>query len=257
MYNFIMAETIKIDDRELKAFAKELQYKRPSQIVAVIRQVLNDQAFAVRKEAQQKTLPNTFNIRSKWIISSILVDKANGKNTKKMRAEVGAKKRWKRNPLKDFLGLRQQENGETISDPGIETEQTRSGGIFSGRVKPSMRRDRLGNIIDDGQFPGSGVNRIIAMLRILERQNYKGAFYIKRNTRNFKKGIYKFKGKSTTFRDGKKHKQIQMVMDTSKNHIRIPKNPWLKKSVKKAITQKTVGDIYCEAFKKYTKQRPK
>ena len=251
----MIGSSIKIDDRELRKFNRSLQDLKRSQITAIERQVINDEAFAVRTVAMKETIPKEFHNRSTWVASSILVDKAKGSNLAKMYSEVGAKKRWKRNPAKDFIGMKQQEFGDTIRGPGIETLYSRSGNLFSGRVKPSFRFDRMGNVVDESEFPG-GNNRFIVMLRVLERRNYKGYFRI-RKTRagKLKKGIYKFKGAGSKFRDGKKHKQIMMVMDTSKGSARLKKKKWLNGANKKAINNNTVGEFYRKAFIKYTKKR--
>lgn len=235
----------KVDDRELKKYNSDLKYKRQSQILAVQRGVLNDQAKASRLNIQKEQLPKMFNLRSTWIASSIWVDFAKGN---KLQSEVGAKKRWRRNPGKDFIALREQEKGQAINNPEINTISSRSN-VFSKRVAPSKRLNKLGNLI---RLSGSND---IKTIREKDRQNYKGGFYVK-NSRRFKKGIYKFGTKKKTY--GKiKGRELQMVKDFSKTRARLKRKPWLSIGVKRAVTLATTARFYRRNFERYTKKSVK
>jgi len=235
----------KVDDRELKKYNADLKFKRKSQIVAVQREVLNDQARTSRLNIQKEQLPKMFNLRSTWIASSILYTKA---SNKKMQSEVGSRKRWGKNPGKDFIGLRQQEKGQTISSPDINTISSRSN-VFSKRVTPSKRLNKLGNLINLTE------SNEIKTIREKDRQNYKGGFYVKRSKR-FKKGIYKFGGKRKSFGKTKGH-ELQMVKDLSKSSVSLKRRPWLSAGVKKAVNQSTTARFYRRNFERYTKKRLK
>jgi hypothetical protein len=245
-----MAKDFRVDDRELKKFSEDLKIERASQIPAIQRTVLNEQAKATRLQAINNTIPSSFNLRSTWLTSGILADFAKGRDTKKMFSEVGAKKTWKRNPSKSFIGLRQQELGENIPDPEISSITSR-GGIFSKNVKPSLRLHRLGNFVDI-----SNPNQEIGIIRQLDREKFKGAIRIKRSKR-FRKGIYKFSTKKFTTTRGKKNRHLQLIRDLSKSAARLTKRPWLSKATSKAVTASTVSRFYRRAFEKFTKKRLK
>jgi hypothetical protein len=242
-----------LDDRQLQAFSRELKFERQSQVAGAIRSVLNDQAFSARKQGIEVGLPRTFNIRSSWVQSSVLVDKAQGRNIRTMQAVAGAKKNWRRNPGKPFEGLGEQERGEGIRDPVISTLKGRSGGVFSNRVRPTFRINRLGDIVDESEFSGSGEGRIITMLRVLGRQRFKGAFFI-RTSRRIRKGIYKFGTRAFRTRQGERSKDIVMVKDLSRNRVNLPKRPWWKRSVDRAVNERTTARFWQRAFERYTRR---
>lgn len=245
-----MAE-FEVDDKELRKFSQELKIKRPSQIVAIVRGTLNNQAFATRKQGI-KQIDVEFNTRSKWVQSSVLVDKAKGRDTARMFSEVGGKKSWRRNPGKPFDGLGELEFGKGQNKPPIDTVFSR-GGIFSKRVRPSLRFNRLGRMPSENEFPGTGQGRVISMLRILDKQGYRGAFRIRRSSK-FRKGIYKFGTKRFSSR-GRKHREIKMIKDQSRQATRQPKRAWLMPARKKAVTSRTTAQWYRDNFERFTRQR--
>lgn len=246
-------ETFSVDTKELKQMQKDFSKLKPSQIKAVEREVVNDQAFEARSRSMKKEIPGMFHNRSKWIVSSILVDKAK-KGDKPIKSEYGAKKRWKRNPADDFLGLAEQELGATLRKPAIETAAARSGGKFAGRVLPSSKLSKLSPIETDIDF-GSGRGGVIAMLRTLDRRNFKGGLKISRDYPKFRKGIYKFKGARFKLASGLRVRPIQMIMDLSKRSVRVKRKPWMRTSVKKAITKTFTNSSFVKHFKRFTKPR--
>lgn len=247
-----------LDDRELREFSQILKIRRPTQIVAIEREVMNDQAFAVRSTSL-RTVSRMFILRGggqlKWAQSSILVDKAKGRNIRTMFAEVGSKKNWARNKGEPFMGLRYQEFGESRNIESIPTTASRTSSDRSKVVRAPNRFNRLGQIIDESQYPGNSETRVIAMLRSLAAENYKGAFFI-RTSSKFKKGIYKFSGKARRARTGRGTiKDVTMIKDLSKNRVRMPKRPWLFTSVRRALSQSKVADMYRKQFVRYTRLR--
>lgn len=221
---------------------------------AIVRTVLNDQAFASRARGINVGLPRHLNLRSSWVQSSVLVDRAQGRNVRTMFAEAGAKRNWRRNPADPFEGLADQELGRMKRDPVISTLAGRSGQNFAKRVRPTWRINRLGDIVDESEFSGNGETRVISMLRTLGRQNYKGAFFI-RNSRRFKKGIYRFGTKSFRTRQGKRVRQVVMVKDLSRNRVSLRRRPWWSTSVAEAVSDRTTGRFYRRAFERFTKPR--
>lgn len=239
---------IDIDSRQLKKWGDYTKLKRPSQAIAIIRGVLNDQAFSTQKQAKKNTIPNMFHNRTSWIASSIMVNKASGKDPKKLRSETGAAKRWKRNPSRDFMGMKDQEYGRNIRRPNIHTEWSR-GGIFSKNVKPSLRANKLGSAKD---VSGS-TSRVISLLRKLDKDGYKGSMYIKSS--RFKKGVYKFSGRRVKARRGKKKiRPIQMVIDKSQSSATVKRKPWLTRARSKAVTQQTTMRFFKRQWERYTKK---
>ena len=122
--------------------------------------------------------------------------------------------------------------------------------MFAGRIRPTMRYNRLGQAIT---LPSG--NREIGMLRELERQGYKGTIRV-RNSSRFKKGFYKFGTKKITLQSGKKTRELKLVKDLSKSRVKLPKRAWLRPAVNNAIRPETVGRFYKNAFERYTRQRP-
>lgn len=243
-------QNFKIDDKQLKNFAKDLKIKRKSQIIAIQRGTLNDQAKATRLNAMKEQLPKMFNLRSTWLASSILVDFEKGKNPKKFKAEVGAKKRWKKNPGKDFIGLRQHELGQSISNPAINTISSRSN-VFSKKVAPSKRMNKIGSLIN------IAVSEEVSKLRQLSSQKYKGGMKFSKSSKRFKKGIYKFSKKKFKTTAGEKTSNLEMIKDLSKTSVKLKKRPWLSKAVKRAVTPETTARFYKRNFIRYTKEKLK
>lgn len=249
-----MAEDMfSVDSRELKKMQRDFANLKPSQIQAVKREVVNDQAFAARKRSIEKEIPRMFNNRSKWIVSSILVDKAK-KGDKPIQSEYGAKKRWRRNPAQDFMGMALQELGGTERKPAIEAAATRSGGKFAGRVLPSAKLGKLSPIETDKSY-GSGRSGVIAMLRVLDRQNFKGGMKISRTYPGFKKGIYRFKGARFKLSSGLRVRPIQMVLDLSRRSARIKRKPWMRTSVRRSVTKAFTNASFVKQYKRFTKPR--
>lgn len=242
---------IKVDNRQLRKFGDFTRLKRPSQAIAIMRGTLNDQAFSTRTYAQKRSIPSMFHNRTTWISSSILVNKATGKDPKKMFSEAGAAKRWKRNPSRDFMGMRDQEFGRPLIKPNINTLWSR-GGSFSSNVKPSLRRKKLGSL----QEISGTHSRIIGMLRKMQKEGYKKAFYIKGSTR-IKKGIYKFSGKLKRTKRNRKLRPIVMIQDMSKPRVSIQKKPWLTTARKMGANQKTTIRFFKRNWIRYTKARNK
>jgi hypothetical protein len=245
-------DDIKVDDRELQKFSQELKIRKPSQVSAIVRTVLNEEAFATRKNAQKQTIPQLFNNRSTWVASSVLVDKAEGRDTKTMQSEVGGKKRWKRNSKDSFSGLADQEFGRSIFRPDIPTTSISRSGAFSKKVRPSTRYNKLGlSVVVSG-----GGTREIGILRQLDRQGYKGGIKIK-NSKRFRKGVYKFSNRKFSTPSGQKLRKLDLIKDQSKSSTKLIKRQWLRKAVGNAVNNRTVGRFYRKAFQRFTKQRAK
>jgi len=235
-----MATTFKIDLKELEALQTNFKFRTKKLFHAVIRNVLDNQAFATMKMARKRVLPNRFNIRNAWVQSSVLVDKAQ-RNRKPifMFSLVGGAKKWNRNRGKSFMGLREQQFGTDKNNPDIPTTSGSRGGSFKKKVFPSVRYNRLGKIENPDKYPGSSPeNRVTTMLRILERQKSKKAFFIRRSSR-IRTGVYKFTSGKVRVGGGKKAKRIKIIKDLSKSVARLSRRPWLTESVKKAVTKGT------------------
>lgn len=239
-----MAEAFKIqaDYGEFRKMRKSFRFKRPSQVVAAIRTTLNDQAFLTMKIAKKSELPKRFNIRSRFVQNSVRVKKATGRNVALMQALTGS----------TFPGMRDQELGTTRNDEEISTVASRVGGTFKKKVRSASRFNRLGDIKRANQFKGtSPEHRITVMLRSLAADNFKGAFFI-HNSKRFKKGIYKFKGRGRRARTGGIFKRIIMIKDLSKSSIRIPKRPWLLPSTKRGANKRMTLNFWRRNAKRFT-----
>lgn len=259
-----MANTrMTVDSRQLKKWANYTKLKRPSQAKAIMRETLNDQAFYARKAAREKTMPGMFNIRNKWALNSILVNKANSKQ-KNMYSTVGAAKRWRMNKSRDFYGLRDQEFGKTIRDPWVHTLYSRGGDVFGGTVKKKYRKHAITNAT---RISFTRHGKIIQSIRNLDARGHKGLINITKGSDKLEKGIYVF-GKKATFRDSRrgarvgghrskvKRRVLRKVVDVSKGTVRIPRRPWLSKATKMVTNKKTMV-FFRRAWAKYTTERGK
>lgn len=245
---------LSVDNRELKNLSRDLKIKRKSQIKAVQREVLNQQAFATRTMSIKNsgTIDQALTIRSgaklPWPKSSVLVDRT---TNKKMQSEIGSKLKWGRNRSVDFHGLGDAENGATWKPNGIVTTMARVSGLWSKNVG-KKNRDLLKNPIPINQ---SSLWEQIRQLIALETKGVTSFFRIRKGNRKFKKGVYRFsKKKSVVWKDGSKHAKIEMMRDESKSSVREKKRPWLRPAVKKAVNNQTIGKMYKDAFIKFTRK---
>lgn len=232
---------IRIDDRQLKSYYKNIKFKGPRQAKRAGKDVLNDQAFSTMRQAKKNTIPRMFIKRSNWLSGSIIVTRADLKD-KKMRSIVGGKKKWKHNTKQNFYGLRQQEFGETKRNPAIYSLFSR-GGSFAGKVKKSNIQGGRTTITGDK-------SRISAMLSELATSGYKGRLYIK-GAKHIRRGIYKFSGRIRKF-GNRKTKNIKMIQDLSHKLVKLKKRPWLFKAKKSAVNTRTTARFWAKAYKKYT-----
>jgi hypothetical protein len=242
---------IKADMRPLDALRKNFQWRAPSSFAYAVKQVLNDQAFATQKLARNFILPRLFNIRNAFVRSSILVNKVprSARNPNWMMSQVGAARKWKGNSGKAFDGMRLQEAGGYTKDHRIFSMSAR-GGTFAGMPKRRFWGKRADENPD--KYPGNSESRVIAMLRILDRRNYKGQFLVRGHSK-IKTGVYVFgKGRQrSTRRKGLAIRNIQMVKDLSKDRIRVKPTYWLKTATTQAVTAQTTARFYARAADKH------
>ena len=233
---------IDVNFGDLRKMEKSFKFKRPSQVQAAIRTTLNDEAFLTMNVAKKFTLPQKFNIRSKFVQNSVRVKKATGRNVAAMQALTGS----------IFPGMKDQEFGATVSSPDIPTLSARVSGSFKKKVGSKNRYNRLGDVKRADQFKGTSPDhRITVMLRTLAAQNFKGAMFIRRSNR-FKTGVYKFKGRAKRARTGGVFKPLVMVKDLSKSSIRIKRRPWLEPSTKRATSKQTIIRFWRRNAKRFT-----
>ena len=221
---------------------KSFKFKRPSQVVAAIRTTLNDQGFLTMNVAKKFTLPQKFNIRSRFVQNSVRVKKATGRNVALMQAITGS----------TFPGMRDQELGATRGDEEISTTASRVGGTFKKKVRTANRFNRLSDIERADRFKGnSPEHHITVMLRTLAAQNFKGAMFIRRS-KKFKTGIYKFKGRGRRARTGGVFKPLIMIKDLSQSSICVPKRSWLLPSSKRGANKRTTLKFWRRNAKRFT-----
>lgn len=243
VYNHLMAKgmfDLDINFKELRKMEKKFKFKNPRNAVDAMRATINDQAFGTMNKAKKETLPRVFNIRNKWIQSSIQVVKAKKTgNAATLEAIAGAKSKWSRNNGKPFMGMRDQEFGKTFRDNDIPTLKSRIGGSFARRISSRNKANKLGDVQRSSNFPGnSRENKVIAMFRTLEKRNYKGFMFVRKH-KKLKRGIYKFVPGFWLGDDGKRHKNIVRIRNLSNKIVRIPARPWLSVSTRKAVTKTT------------------
>lgn len=246
-----MSDFIKIDNKELKDLSRDLKIKRKSQIKAVQRTVLNEEAKATRLMAIKSggTIDDALTIRgggkTPWTKSSVLTDFA---TSKKMQSEVGSKYKWRKNPSKKFYGLGDAEEGSNDTGDSVISPMARVSGLQNRNVG-KKNRDLIGNpIAVNSSDPYQQIKEIAGV----EESQPDKAFFVKRGRNGLRRGIYKFTKKKKTWKDGTKHMGIQILVDKSKSGLREKKRPWLRPAVKKAISNQSIAEMYREAFIKYT-----
>lgn len=255
-----MSDMFSLDDREIKDMTKQIALQGRSTVFRVQADVLDRQAFESRSYAQKRAIPDMFHNRSKWVASSILVDKANTRDKKKMFSVFGAARRWGKNPSKDFWGMRDQELGSRLRKPQIMVNIARSGGAFPGKVSTALRKGLGSSMPNETQYTGHGTSRVVSMLRQLDRQNYKGLIHVKKKVKGFKQGVYKFardKFKTPGDWTAKSTRNIKMITDQSQSSVKLKKKAWMAKSVKKSVTKAKLKKFFKQSYQRRIKTGPR
>ena len=148
---------------------------------------LNSVGFGTRSQSLQ-IINRRMTIRdSRFIQSSIRVQKARpGQPLAKMHSEVGTIVRER------FTGLREQEEGTKADRSRVPTLVAR-GSDKQKKVKPSVRMKSANQFMSPDDFKGkNAAHRVVVMLQVLARRQFRKPFLIKGH-RRFRKGLYQFK----------------------------------------------------------------
>jgi hypothetical protein len=236
-----MANSFFADMRELQRFIKDLNSLFPSTQRRIIKDVLNDQAFEARREYREKELPNNLTLRTSFAQRTIQVKKAvTSRDVRNISAVMGSR------IVGGWRGLSEIESGDVVNWNPATVSGAR-GGSDKKTHRPSLRYSRLGEIKSNQEYPGSSVKlKTIAMLRSLDRQNWKGAFFITDHP-TITDGLYKFSSQKMKSKDksrkGKKGsaksiqiRKIIMIRSFEKDNVKLEKRPMMKSAINRVIT---------------------
>lgn len=210
------------DTEDLEELKKDLKVFAPKIFPLISRDTLNNAAFTAQKRAKN-IVKRRFILRNKWIIGSIRVEKAKGRNISKQAAFTGSV-----NP-----GMEDQEFGKTIPKKGrkgVAIPTTVASGEGEG-VKPRrkvVRRPNLRSTVKLLKFKNKARSKkqfIVATIKAAAKRGGSRRFvYLPFNRHP---GIYAIQG-------GRKNPKIRQIYDLSRKSIVIPPSPWLLPASKRA-----------------------
>lgn len=173
------------DIRRLRKWYK----KAPKQFTRAGAGVLNDFAFGV-KEVSGRVINKRMVVRnSKFVSSSLRVQKTKGSNFSSLSSETGSVRRPR------FSGWAEQELGKRSSRTKVATPFGR-GGSNKGVLKPSFRMKPSARFIKPSDFEGDNQKqKIRAMLNKVSKRKTSRPFLI-RGSKRFSSGLYKIQNRN-------------------------------------------------------------
>ena len=214
------------DMRRLQKWYK----KAPKQFARGAAGVLNDFAFGVR-EKSIKTINKKMTVRnSKFVSSSLRVQKARGSNVSSLNSETGSVKRPR------FSGWAEQELGTRSSRTKVATPIGR-GGDKKGILKPRFRMKPGARYPKPSDFEGNSPNRKVnTMLRAMKRKSSKP--FIIKGSKKFRSGLYKF------------HNRKIMALQLFKNRKQPKRIKWHTLAKQKYFRSVKVRDVWAKNIRR-------
>lgn len=210
----------KVDTRELKRMERDLKAFAHRAYPFATRNTLTGAAFKAQKIARAD-ISNSMVSRNRFTAQSVQVDKARSLVVSRQEAIVGS--------IADYMEV--QEFGGTktkTGKEGVAIATSYSAGQGEGQA-PRTRLPRKANKFGSFRLRGGskrGATRKQQNIAAIKQAAGSGNKFIFLDLGRTK-GIFKVTG-------GKRRSKIKMVHDLSRNSVRIPKNPWLAPSVRKA-----------------------
>ena len=231
-----MAMGFTIDTREIDRYAKHLETMKRSTLHVAFRMMMNNMAFAVRKEVLEY-IPRVMIVRNKRFLSStIRVDKArSGTDVAILYQQSRAR----------YGGLREQEFGGVM---GRQSATMAARG--KNKSKQMQKKSRLmpGKILspDDITITGqkSDAHKAYVFLLMLQRKtamigHHKGAFIFPK-TKGFKGGLMKLGKLAKRKQDIRRRKdtrsrKVVTLQTFDKGKKRVKRSKWMKPSIDKYL----------------------
>ncbi len=199
------------DLRKLLKFAK----KAPTSFRRASKDVLNDQAFALKNTALDQ-IRKTMIVRSPGFVnSSMRVVKAKtGSSISTQQSATGSIYRER------FSGWVEQETGKPSQRERIASLVARGGGK-RGKIKPRFKFKPGKKFVRPKQFGGKDFqSKIRAMFRIMGSRKKREMFLLSRKYKKMRPGLYLFHSK-----------KITKIQDTEPRALQPRRNRWMTKAV--------------------------
>jgi len=223
---------IKIDDKELKKYERDLKSFASRAYPYATRNTVNSAAFKAR-EIAQGNVRNDMTLRNRWTEKSIQVDKTKTLNVNKQAGVVGSVADYME--TQEFGGVKTRGRGASVA---IATAYSAGQEGQRPRTRLPRRPNRMQNIALQKKRKAGRSKRQQNFLAVKEAaQSGQKFVYLDLGKR---KGIFRVLG-------GKRKPRIKMVQDLSRPTVAIPKNPWLSPAVKD--TQVFIPQIYFDSLR--------
>lgn len=223
---------VDIDTREIRALERDLERASTRAFPYAIRDALNSQAFAVRKQWQGE-IEKAFTLRNAYTVRSIRVDKASGISLATMQSVVGS--------VAPYMG--DQEDGATVRGRGKHKAIPAPGaaGLPAGGPRTKIVRSRFYHQAINVQRPnatrGTQKQRNIAVLSKARRKGEKFAL-LERDGGG--KGLYRVMG-------SKRKLKSRLLWDLSKGSVKVQGSHTLGNAL--SATQGKTAGVYIDALR--------
>ena len=221
-------------DRILKKLTDE-------SFINATKDTLNGVARGASQYIRAKSLPKYFNLRNKWSRGSIIpkpgknfgLVPSSKKNINTMFSKAGSLNQT----------LADQNEGFKKKSPSIPiSSHSRGSGKFSGKVKSAARLNKLKNnvrtIRDVRSKAKTKRGRTFAMLSIMQRRGYRGAFFLDVNG-TFARGHYQFKSNRVS-KNKSGFNKTKIIRSQEKKTYTYKKKPWFDDMNRKFQTKSTM-----------------
>lgn len=222
---------IKIDDKEIKKFERDLKTFAGRAFPFATKSTVNGAAFTTQKTAKRDIRVKMVT-RNRFTEQSVRVEQARTLKVDRQVAVVGSIADYMKD--QEFGGVNVKRGSEGVAIPtsysaGQENQQP--------RTRLPRKPNKLANIQLKRRRRGavSRKQRNVAAVKAAAESSNKYVFL----DLGKRKGIFRVVG-------GKRKPKLKMVYDLTRTVTPIPKNPWLKPAVDH--TRQKIPDIYLKAL---------
>ena len=216
----------------LRKFCK----KAPKQFQHAVAGVLNDQAFGNRRESLS-IINEKMTVRNPSFVSaSLRVTKARGSQSiNQQQSEFGSISKTR------STGFIEQETGQAMDKTRVASLYAR-GGSESRQIGRGMRLKPGVDLLEPWDLVSRASNethRFIIFLAIMKRSHRNKSFLIRRNTKGFKRGVYRFRGK-----------KIKRVFDMQKKTRKPERVKWLSGGHKRYMQSTDMRKVWTKQIER-------
>ena len=213
----------KINTRETIELERKLERIKSTAIPYAVRNTLTSLAFETRAKSIE-TIERKMITRNRWTRNSIRVNRATGTQVRRMESRAGSTEQYMED--QEFGATKRRKCGGLAIATSVASGEGEN-------ARPRRRLPRKPNKLSSIRLRNQrvkaktrGQRNFIAVKQAVASGNK--FLYMDLGRR---KGIFKIKG-------GKRNPQIQMLHDTSRKSVRIPKAPWLQPSTQEAVSKR-------------------